>query len=277
MGRDPEGAEFGAIDERRKLALAVFDWCAVCGMPFGDEPRWQVLPLVGEEVNSHAEMGFGEAPVHEVCAVYAAQVCPHLSSPNARLGDGQRAGQRREQTVELGGFRRTTQVNVHPSPIQQGKSTLTFCHADEVNRFAYSRPEELEARYHQLLCDEQDIFVKPSEAKLIALFNSMVDENNEDPGGVVAGAAMYAGAVFAPSILSVLGLSAYASHANSAHLFLDHENLRIWAIEAKDPATKLMARWLIARKDNIPDVLAEWRKIGRTSPPPTESRSRRAR
>ncbi|MEY9862849.1 hypothetical protein ABH935_008497 [Catenulispora sp. GAS73] len=277
VGRGPKGVDFGAINERRKLALAVFDWCAVCGMPFGDELRWQVLSFFGEEFDRHDEMGFGEAPVHEICAVYAAHVCPHLSSPNARLGDEHRAGQRREQTIRVGGFRRTTRVDVHPSPIQPGVSTLTFGHADEVDHFAYARPEELGARYHQLLRNEQDIVVKPSEAKLIALFNSVADENNEDPAGVVAGAAMYAGAAYAPGILSVQGLSEYAGHADNARLFLDRESLRSWAIEAPDPSTRLMARWLIARNDNVPEVLAGWRKIGRTSPLPSKSRGRRTR
>lgn len=277
VGRDPKGVDFGAINERRKLALAVFDWCAVCGMPFGEEPRWQVLPFSRDQFDDHDAMGFGEAPVHEICAVYAAHVCPHLSSPNARLGDAHRAGQRREQTVELSGYRRTTRVHVHPSTLQPGVSTLIFGHADEVDHFSYSQPEELAERYHQLLLDEQDIVVKPSETKLIALFNSVADENNEDPAGVVAGAAMYAGAAFVPDILSVQDLSAYARHAEIAHLFLDHENLRGWAIEAPDPSTRLMARWLIARSDNIPEVLAGWRKIGRTLPPPPKPRGRRAR
>lgn len=276
VSRDPRGVDFGAISERRKLALAVFDWCAVCGMPFGEEPRWQVLSFSRDEFD-HDAMGFGEAPVHEICAVYAAHVCPHLSSPNARLGDEHRAGQRREQTVELSGYRRTTRVDVHPSPLQPGVSTLTFGHADEVDHFAYSRPEELAERYHQLLRDEQDIVVKPSEAKLIALFNSMTDENNEDPAGVVAGAAMYAGAAFVPGVLSVQDLSVYAGHADIAYLFLDREKLRGWAIEAPDPSTRLMARWLIARSDNLPEVLAGWRKIGRTLPPSPKPRGRRVR
>lgn len=277
VSRDPKGVDFGAINERRKLALAVFDWCAVCGMPFGDEPRWQVTSFFGDEVDNRNEQGFGEAPVHEICAVYAAQVCPHLSSPNARLGDEHRAGQRREPTVKLSGFRRTTGVVVHPSPIQPGVSTLTFSHADEVDHFAYSRPEELRERHHKLLQDEPDIVVKPSEGKLIAFFNSMNDEDNEDPANLVAGAAMYAGAAFAPGIFSVQGFGVYRGHADIAHLFLIREELRNWAIEAPDPSTRLMARWLIARNDNIPEVLARWRRVGRTSPPAPKPRGRRTR
>lgn len=29
--------------ERQKLALTTFDWCAVCGTPFADELRWQMV------------------------------------------------------------------------------------------------------------------------------------------------------------------------------------------------------------------------------------------
>ena len=165
---------------------------------------------------------------------------------------------------------------LRPSPIQLGVSTLVFGQAEEVDHFAYARPEELGERYRQLLRDEEDIVVKPSEAKLIALFNSAVDENDEDPGNVVAGAAMYAGAAFAPGIFSVQGLSAYEGHANSAPLFLDREKLRTWAIEAPD---RRPGSWLdgSSPNDSVPEVLAKWRKIGRTSPPPSKPRGRRAR
>jgi hypothetical protein len=39
VGRDNSGADFGSLDEHRKLVLATFDWCAVYGLPFRDEAR----------------------------------------------------------------------------------------------------------------------------------------------------------------------------------------------------------------------------------------------
>jgi hypothetical protein len=90
IGRSPKAVDFGAISERRKLALATFDWCAVCGRPFADELRWQLVfeqGLVPAAVSS-------EAPVHVVCALYAVQVCPYLFSPRSRLGDEVRKGPR---------------------------------------------------------------------------------------------------------------------------------------------------------------------------------------
>src|SRR5215468_5217422 len=65
--------DYGALSEQRKLVLATYDLCAVCAMPFRDELRWQVtfddrLQHIGVTPR------FNEAPVHEVCALYAAQV-----------------------------------------------------------------------------------------------------------------------------------------------------------------------------------------------------------
>jgi hypothetical protein len=34
VSRSHSGVDFGALSELRKLALATFDWCGVCGLPF---------------------------------------------------------------------------------------------------------------------------------------------------------------------------------------------------------------------------------------------------
>ena len=96
VSRSRSGVEFGAISERRKLALATFDWCGVCGLPFGTESRWQVAVTPADDDRPLDQLEFGEAPVHEICATYAAQVCPYLSSPGARMGDELRKGKVRE-------------------------------------------------------------------------------------------------------------------------------------------------------------------------------------
>ncbi|MDA3625659.1 hypothetical protein OU415_09445 [Saccharopolyspora sp. WRP15-2] len=86
--------DFGAVSEKRKLVLATFDLCAVCALPFGEELRWQVS-FDKDDLVRAKEALFGEAPVHEVCGLYASQVCPFVSSPHARLGDELRKGMKR--------------------------------------------------------------------------------------------------------------------------------------------------------------------------------------
>jgi hypothetical protein len=113
IGRGKDGPDFGSINELRKLTLATFDWCSVCGLPFNGAGRWQVAP--GDDWKDRArDVGFvfNEAPAHEICLVYAAHVCPHLSSPGHRMGDEYRAGQRRESRMHLVGFRRIAGARV---------------------------------------------------------------------------------------------------------------------------------------------------------------------
>src|SRR5712691_8814279 len=121
VGRGEHEVRFGSIDERRKLTLATFDWCAVCGLPFGEESRWQVLLRSGSvaEAPLEDEICFNEAPAHEICLVYAAHVCPHLASPGHRLGDEIRAGQRRDDKICMAGFGRTSKVEVLRSGLQR--------------------------------------------------------------------------------------------------------------------------------------------------------------
>lgn len=110
VARPHAAANFGSISERRKVVLAVFDWCAVCGLPFNDESRYQCIPdqvRIAQRPDSYL---LSEAPVHEICALYSAQVCPHLSSPGARLGDQFRRGDRRDEAVEFLGFTLTEDV-----------------------------------------------------------------------------------------------------------------------------------------------------------------------
>ncbi|MEV0624219.1 hypothetical protein AB0I81_63695 [Nonomuraea sp. NPDC050404] len=153
VGRDETGANFGSVNERRKLALATFDWCAVCGLPFRSETRWQVV--VGDGlalgVDQRDIRYFGEAPVHEICLVYAAQVCPHLSSPGHRLGDQYRAGRRREPTIRLAGFERTSEVRAFKSGLQRDAFVLHFAHTGFVGEIIYESPVELHDHYMALL------------------------------------------------------------------------------------------------------------------------------
>jgi hypothetical protein len=89
-GRDATDADFASLDERRKLALATFDGCGVCGLPFGDETRWLVGGALHEPQPPTQDSG--EAPLHEICFLYAAQVCLY---PQDRFHDDERAGRGR--------------------------------------------------------------------------------------------------------------------------------------------------------------------------------------
>jgi hypothetical protein len=120
--QDPGEEDYGSLSEVRKLVLATYDLCAVCTLPLRDELRWQVS-FDDQLQHMGATPRFNEAPVHEVCALYAAQVCPYVSSPHARLGDETRKGHRRPETLVLAGFDRTAKVHRHASELQVGTGT----------------------------------------------------------------------------------------------------------------------------------------------------------
>jgi hypothetical protein len=264
VGRDKDGADFGSINERRKLALATFDWCAVCGLPFDKAPRWQVVPestwaLAGDRLEG--QVYFSEAPVHEICIVYAAHVCPHLSSPGHRIGDQYRAGQRRDEKIRVAGFRRTSEVRAFRSGLQEEIHVLHFGQSEFVDEFSYSRPEELADRYALLRASEEVRELSPAESGLVSLFNE-----HSDMGDTVAGAALMAGASFAKDIRKVQGMEAFAESGYwrglASHL-LDAEKLVAFGEGNEDRASKFMAGWLLERQGSLPEVLAGWREVGR--------------
>lgn len=267
VGRDAEGANFGAIDERRKLVLATFDWCAVCGLPFGDEARWQVLPHFGD-IPLPEEVGLAEAPVHEICAVYSAQVCPFLSSQGARLGDDKRRGTRREETVQVVGYSRTKSVEAFRSSLQDDLFVLHFLHNKVIDSFSYSGPEEVKERYEDLLAAELRIGISAAEKVLIDRFNAMStpDEPTGDPGAVVAGAAVMIGANFAPDIFRVQGMQRFDdrdSYGLIARQFLERSGLTEAAATFPDASGKAAAQWLLDKGDDAPAVLSLWRDLGK--------------
>jgi hypothetical protein len=264
VSRGTTSVDFGALSERRKLALATFDWCAVCGLPFGDEPRWQVVAAAIPADRPLDEGGFGEAPVHEICAVYAAQACPHLSSPGARLGDMPRKGQVREPTIQLMGFTRTAGVEAFESVLQRGTFVLHFFYhqAEQTGSLAHRRPQELADHYQELLAAETIPATTPAERELISLFNEV---SNED-GGTVAGAALMAGAAFARDIFRVQGISQFNRQiyrTMAAGLLLDETAVADVAATFEDPAGRAVAEWLLERGDDLPRVLSQWRRAAR--------------
>lgn len=266
VARSRNGADFGSISERRKLVLAVFDWCAVCGLPFNGEPRFQCVPdrfRTAERPDSYL---LSEAPVHEICALYSAQICPHLSSPGARLGDEFRRGDRRDAVVEFLGFSRTEDVRAFKSQLQENY-VLHFLHREVVAGFSYCRPEEVAERYAQLLREEPELEeVSPAGRKLAGMFARLSTKYEEEPGGVLTGAALTIGAAFAPAIFKVEGLGAYSdpkSYAKLASRLLEESALKKIAENFDDVATRLAAQWLLERGADLPEVISAWRSLGR--------------
>ncbi|WP_331745535.1 YecA family protein [Streptomyces mirabilis] len=267
VDRSPEKVDFGSISERRKLALAAFDWCAVCGMPFANELRWQMVfhdgPLPAAVIS-------GEAPVHEVCALYAAQVCPYLFSPHSRLGDEIRKGTVRDPVVRFAGFESTSAVTAHESQLQPGVYTLHFEHRGQADEFSYRAPEEIRGRFTDVLEREKDLPVSDAEGVLIRLFNRL------DEGGEVAGAALVAGAAFAKDIFEVQGFGPFRGkhYPTVAGLMLKgtEQEIREFSSGSSDEAFSAVGPWVLERAGQFPTALQRWRARGqgmvrRPSPP----------
>ncbi|MEU4656833.1 hypothetical protein AB0G32_23360 [Streptomyces sp. NPDC023723] len=79
---------FLCVEERR---------CTVCGREMKPGPVWRVVDgdeaemitaVLGVEKEFLNAAPTGEAPGHRTCMIYAAMVCPFLSSPEGRRGEG---------------------------------------------------------------------------------------------------------------------------------------------------------------------------------------------
>jgi hypothetical protein len=74
-----------------------------------------------------------------------------------------------------------------------------------------------------------------------------------------------AGASFAKDIKKVQGIDAFAKSGYWQGLalhMLDPRKLAEFGEGSEDPASRLMARWLLKRRDDLPEVLTEWRNAG---------------
>ncbi|MGA4545778.1 SEC-C metal-binding domain-containing protein [Uniformispora flossi] len=263
--RDDDGVDFGSIDERRKLVLATFDWCAVCGLPFRDEARWQFLLHVPEGTSAQTFWS-GEAPVHEICGVYAAQTCPFLSSPGARLGDDGRRGQRRPANVLAAGYASTEAVEIRPSGLQEDMYVVHFVHKSAVDQVTYSDRDELHDRYQELLTAERPVDVSRGERTLVDRFNAISAPAGEDnPGDTIVGAAVMAGAGYARNAFRLRGMKGFqeSSYATIAAWFLTDDGLRDAAQTFRDKSGRAAAEWLLEQGEALPPALSRWRERGR--------------
>ncbi|MEU4321260.1 hypothetical protein AB0F85_25170 [Nocardia fluminea] len=258
IGQEPP-PDFGAVSEMRKIALATFDLCAVCALPFHDELRWQVM---FEETDE--DVTTSEAPVHEICGLYAAQICPFVSSPYARLSRGEgRKGERRSELVVLSGYRATRAVHGKASGIQSD-AVLHFDMGGYVRRYVLRTRDDAAAAYSAALAAERPMELDQHERQLVDLLCSLTDAEGEDSGGVLAGAAWHIGAGFCAGVTQVQGLDRYnvSSYTTIAVRALEDRTVREWATDFPDKYTRAAMQWLITR-DRLPSVLAGWRRDGR--------------
>ncbi|MEV5544046.1 hypothetical protein AB0L13_45335 [Saccharopolyspora shandongensis] len=273
VGQGPGNVDFGTLSEQRKLALATFDLCAVCALPFGVELRWQVTFNKDELVRAKEAL-FGEAPVHEVCGLYASQVCPFVSSPYARLGDQWRKGMKRPEEVVLAGYRRTHRVYGQQSGLQTGTGVLHFQMKDLVKSHTLHNSGEAAEAYVRALETEPALDIDPQEQVIVELLCNPTAKEEEDSGGVMAGAAWYAGAAFCPGVHDVLGMDHYVkgeSYLQLALQVLFKPGFSKDFADVDDAATRAAMNWLNSRS-RLPAVLERWRQEGRRRFRPDSSR-----
>ena len=256
--QSPSGVDFGSLSETRKLVVATFDLCAVCGNPFGDELRWQVT---FDEDLDHVSVVFAEAPVHEVCGLYAAQVCPFVSSPHARFGDNRRKGQRRGSVVRLAGFAMTLRVEGVYHAAQDG-SVLMFEMGDLQRVHTLRNAQDAKEVYAAALAKEQPVQLDPQEKALVELLTRASEQDHH--GDFLGGAAWLVGAAFCPEVRRVKGMvDCYADpefyDANAVRLLIGSE---VAAFRSGDPHITAALAWLGTRT-TLPTALAQWRSAGR--------------
>ncbi|MFJ1763728.1 hypothetical protein ACIOD2_25675 [Amycolatopsis sp. NPDC088138] len=276
VGQGSDEVDFGSLSEKRKLVLATFDLCAVCALPFGDEPRWQVS--FHEDRLKLRTWVSNEAPVHEVCGLYAAQVCPFVSSPYARLGDEFRKGQRRPDVVVLAGFKQTKRVFGRRSGLQGSEFVLHFETTDLVRSHSLHDGTEARQAYEELLQNDPPVPPDVEERELADLICNLTAEENEDSGGVMAGAAWFAGAAFCPGVRNVQGMERYAKNAfytQIAQRVLTEPGFAQEFMGSDDPSTRAAMKWLTTRS-SLPDTLKSWRssalnRLGREHEPASGS------
>lgn len=251
--------DFGAVSEKRKLVLATFDLCAVCALPFHDELRWQVMFEETEE-----DVTTSEAPVHEICGLYAAQICPFVSSPYARLSRGEgRKGERRAELVVLSGYQATMAVYGKASGIQPD-AVLHFDMGDYLRRHVLRTREDAAAAYSEAMATEGLIELDQQERQLVDFLCSPTELEGEDAGGVMAGAAWFVGAGFCPGVTQVQGLDRYNvdPYTTIAVQALKDRTVRELANDFPDQYARAAFQWLSTR-NRLPSTLAAWRRDGR--------------
>lgn len=214
-----------------------------------------------DQVDQVEPATMNEAPVHKICALYAAQVCPFVSSPYARLSDDMRRGQRRGGVVDLLGFRATADVIAIASELQPGDHILVFEMGELVETVRLRSAKLGRQAYEEALRTDTDVAIDEETSALVRQLSTPVE--GEDAAGVMAGAAYMLGAAFLEDVAKVQGMSRF--HDRTSAYFkiaagLAHDPGGF--ADIADPHTAAAVRWLSTR-DTVPPLLARWRDHGR--------------
>jgi hypothetical protein len=262
-------AQFGSVSTSRLVTLATFDLCGLCGLPFGDELRWQVSTHI-DAVENPADYrnAFSEPPLHNICLMYSALVCPFLRSPPARARDSEG-----RVDADLGSallaYGLTDTVGVHFDP-SNSDYQLRFLQAGLAQTDQWGSLEELEARYREALVSEECLSVEPNLAVITGAMNRCDTGEIADPGAQVFMAALVCGAALVPQVRELSETQAIFDDDGYSYL---RDMAISWAGSDKQaiplgpnasPVLAAAFAWLRS-SDPLPTVLAGWRAAARQS------------
>lgn len=262
-------AQFGAVSTSRLVTLATFDLCGLCGLPFGAELRWQVSTHIDAVENPAAyRNAFTEPPLHKICLMYSALVCPFLRSPTARATDPEgRVDADLGRALLAYGLADTVGVVFDPS---NSDYQLRFLQAGLAATDQWKDLEELEARYRQALVSEEPIAVEANLAVIAAALNRCDPGDVTDPGAQVFMAALVCGAALVPQVRQLSETQAiFDDHSYSylRDIAISWAGGQKGAIPLGPNASSVLAAafaWLRS-SDPVPTVLAGWRAAARQS------------
>lgn len=262
-------AQFGYVSTSRLVTLATFDLCGLCGLPFGEELRWQVSTHIDVvESPSDYRNVFSEPPLHKICLMYSALVCPFLRSPTARARDPEgRVDAELGSALLAYGLADTVGLHVDPS---NSDHQLRFFQAGLVDADQWKDLEELEERYRQSLVSEEPISVEPNLAVIADALNRCDAGEIADPGAQVFMAALVCGAALVPQVRELSETRAIFDGDGYRYLLdmaISWAGAKKKAIPLGPNASPVLAAafaWLQAG-DPLPTVLAGWRAAARQS------------
>lgn len=262
-------AQFGTVSTSRLVTLATFDLCGLCGLPFRGELRWQVSTHI-DAVDNPADYrnAFSEPPLHKICLMYSALVCPFLRSPTARATDPEG-----RVDADLGGallaygLADTVGIQFDPS---NSDHQLRFVQAGLARTDHWGNLEDLEARYRQALVSEEPLSVEPDLAVIAAALNRCDPGDVADPGAQVFMAALVCGAALVPQVRQLSDTRAifdddgYSYLRDMAISWAGGEEEAIALGPNASPVLAAAFDWL--RSSNpLPTVVAGWRTAARQS------------
>lgn len=260
-------AQFGTVSTSRLVTLATFDLCGLCGLPFGEELRWQVSTHIDAVSNLGSyRNAFSEPPLHKICLMYSALVCPFLRSPPARARDPEsRVDTDLGSALVAYGLADTVGVAFDPS---NSDYQLRFLHAGLAETVRWDGLEELEARYREALVSEKPLSVEPNLGVIAAALNRCDAGEIADPGAQVFMAALVCGAALVPQVRELPETQAIFDDDGYSYLLdmaISWAGGEKRAIPLGRNASSVLAAafaWLRS-SDPLPTVLAGWRAAAR--------------